>query len=101
MLQPIGLGDTTNILLVSADMKLEQIKQKAEQEVQDIGRDIDAIRKSIISNPNGMDLYVPYSKLSAIERYCDQNSIPCMLIGDDCMSVAATYSQLFAYESRR
>ena len=82
-------------------MNLSEIEARAAQEHHSILPHIDAINKSRHNHPSGTDIILDVYLIPRIIEYCDSNNIPIYYVTENCCSVAASYSQLLAFEQRR
>jgi len=82
-------------------MNIRELRQKASQEILDIGSFIRNVQELSTNYPEGIDFYVPEEIIPRLGAYCDSAGIPFYVVADHCCSTASTYSKLVSYEGAR
>lgn len=85
-------------------MTLKEVKQLAADELRDEVRTqayIEQIRQAQKARPQGADVPITLEFIPAVERLCDAKGIPVTYTVEGCLTTAATYRQLYAFEQRR
>lgn len=80
-------------------MTLNEIYNETLKEGTDVNVWAEVVKRAGKAYPNGVDVEVPKYMIPKLEGYCDFSSIPFYHVGDDVISTAQTYKQLYDYES--